>query len=181
MVSCRTIHAPGIQSFSKEKLHTLKATVPGKEPEKLGTEPENMESIEWQHVPQSSRLKSEIESIAMQSRVRNQSSETNSRDQSSNVKKQSVFKSKRAEMARLKSEEGTQPVESKPHKRLGDNPIPNPPDPHIRLRHRYDDSLESDMTRGPLHHAPTKLISVEESVDIIQKQQEQYEVGNCSQ
>ncbi len=173
----RTIHTPGLQSFSQEKLQTLKGNIPGKEPEKTGTVPENMESIEWQHVPQSSRLQPEIPNSAIQGSDSNQSSNRDTVDQSGGLKKQSLFKSKRAEMSRLKSGEGTQQTHDKPHKCLGDNPVPSPPDPHVRLRHRYDDSLESDMTRGPLRHAPTKLISIEESVDIIQKQQEHYEVG----
>ena len=45
-----------------------------------------------------------------------------------------------------------------------------------RLKYRYDDSLEMDILRGPLHHEPAKLITVEESVKVLERQHELHKV-----
>ena len=50
-----------------------------------------------------------------------------------------------------------------------------------RLKHRYDDSLEMDMLKGPLHHEPAKLITVEDSVKVLEKQQKLHKVSFHSQ
>lgn len=45
------------------------------------------------------------------------------------------------------------------------------------LKHRYDESLEMDMHRGPLRHSPAKLITVTESIAVLQQQQQQHKVS----
>ncbi len=47
-----------------------------------------------------------------------------------------------------------------------------------QLRHVYDDSLEMDMRKGPLHHAPAKMITIPESVRLLEKQQKLHKVMN---
>ena len=45
-----------------------------------------------------------------------------------------------------------------------------------KLKHRYDESLEMDTSMGPLHHNPAKLLTMEDSVIVLEQQQKLHKV-----
>ena len=45
-----------------------------------------------------------------------------------------------------------------------------------KLKYRYDDSLEMDTSMGPLHHNSAKLLTIEDSVKVLEQQQKLHKV-----
>ena len=59
------------------------------------------------------------------------------------------------------------------HKKMSDQ---NSRDYSSKLKHRYDESLEMDTSMGPLHHNPAKLLTMEDSVQVLEQQQKLHKV-----
>ena len=59
------------------------------------------------------------------------------------------------------------------HKKMSDQ---NSRSYSSKLKHRYDESLEMDTSMGPLHHNPAKLLTMEDSVKVLEQQQKLHKV-----
>ena len=64
------------------------------------------------------------------------------------------------------------------HKKMSDQ---NSRSYSSKLKHRYDESLEMDTSMGPLHHNPAKLLTMEDSVKVLEEQQKLTDHGGFCQ